>query len=71
LTAGQNGNIKIANKSFGNVAKFKYLGMAVTNQNWVREEIKNRINSDNYCYHSVQNLSSSHMLSKYVKMQVY
>jgi hypothetical protein len=31
--AGQNHNIKIANKSFENVVKFRYLEMAVTDQN--------------------------------------
>jgi hypothetical protein len=30
--AGQNYNIKIANRAFENGAKFQYLGMAVTNQ---------------------------------------
>jgi hypothetical protein len=29
-TAGQKHNIKIANKSFENVAEFKYLGMVIT-----------------------------------------
>jgi hypothetical protein len=37
--AGQNHNIKTANRSFENVAKFKYLGMASTNQNLIHEEI--------------------------------
>jgi hypothetical protein len=29
--AGQNHDIKIANRSFENMAQFKYLGMTVTN----------------------------------------
>jgi hypothetical protein len=32
------------------VAKFKYLGMRVTDQNLIQEEIRG------YCYHSVQSL---------------
>jgi hypothetical protein len=33
---GQNGDIKIANRSFENVSQFKYLGMTVTNQNLIQ-----------------------------------
>jgi hypothetical protein len=59
---GQNHDIKIAERSFENVVKFRYLGTIVTNQNLVQEEIK-RLNSD-ACYHSVQNFLSCRQLSK-------
>jgi hypothetical protein len=42
LNSGQNQNIRIANGSFENVAKFKYFGTTLTNQNDVRDEINNR-----------------------------
>jgi hypothetical protein len=45
--------------------------MTVTNQNLIQEEIKRRLNSGNACCHSVQNLLSSHLLSKNVKVQLY
>jgi hypothetical protein len=53
--SGQNQDIKIRNKSFVNVSQFKYLGTAVTNQNFILEEIK-RLHSRNACYPSVLNL---------------
>jgi hypothetical protein len=62
--AGQNYDIKIANRSFKNVAQFKYMGTAVANQNRIEEEIKRRLNLGNAYYHSVQYLSSSCLLSK-------
>jgi hypothetical protein len=62
---GQNHNIKITYRSFENVAQFKYLGMKVTNQNLNHEAIMSRLNLGNACYHSVQNLFSSLLLSKH------
>jgi hypothetical protein len=68
---GQNREINIGNRSFENVSQFKYLGMTVTNQNLIQEEIKRRLNSGNACYHSVQNLLSSRLLPKNVKVRIY
>jgi hypothetical protein len=69
--AGQTREIKIGNRSFENVSQFKYLGTTVTNQNLIQEEIKRRLNSGSACYHSVQNLLSSRLLSKNMKVKIY
>jgi len=45
--ARQNHNLMLGNKTFENVAKFRYFGTAVTNENSIREEIKSRLNSVN------------------------
>jgi hypothetical protein len=50
---GQRQSIKIGNRSFESVAKFKYLGKTLTDKNCIHEEIKGRLNSGNACYHSV------------------
>jgi len=41
--AGQNNNIKTANKLMENVARLKYLGKALTNQNYMDKEIKSTL----------------------------
>jgi len=43
----------------------------VFNQNSIPEEIKSRLRSGNACYHSVQNLLSSRLLSKNLKINVH
>jgi hypothetical protein len=53
---GQKHSIKVANRSFEDVAKFEYLGTTLTDQNCVHVEIKSRLNSENACYYSVQSL---------------
>jgi hypothetical protein len=68
---GQNHDIKIGNRSFESVAQFKYLGTTITNQNMIQEEIKRRLNSVYACYHSVQNLLSSPVQFKNIKIRIY
>jgi hypothetical protein len=43
--------MKIANRLFKNMSQLKYLGITVTPQNLIQEEIKRRLNSDNVYYH--------------------
>jgi hypothetical protein len=66
--AGRNHDVNIGSKSFENAVQFRYLGTTITNQNLIQEEIKRRLNSGNARYHSVQNLLSSRLLSKNVKI---
>ena len=63
--------MRIDNSTFKRVEEFKYLGTTLTNQNSIAEEIKSRLRSGNACYHSVQNLLSSRMLSKNLKVKIY
>ena len=48
-----------------------YLGKTLSNQNSIQEEIKSTLKSGNACYHSVQNLLSSSLLPKRLKIKIY
>jgi hypothetical protein len=48
-----------------------YINYLGTWRNSIHEEIKSRLKSGNACYHSVQNLLSSGLLSKNSKIRVY
>ena len=69
--AGRIDSVRIDNTTFERVEEFKYLITTLTNQNSIAEEIKSRLWSGNACYHSVQNLSSSRLLSKNLKIKIY
>jgi len=68
--AGRIHSVSVDNSTFERVERFKYLGTTLTNQNSIAEEIKSRLMSGHACYHSVQNLLSSRMLSKYLKIKI-
>jgi hypothetical protein len=69
--SGQNQDTQIANRMFKHVPQFKYFGTSVASQNLILEEFKRTLNSGNACYHSVQNLLSSCLLSKNIKVKIY
>ena len=63
--------MKVGISSIETVEEFKYLGTTLTNQSSIQEEITSRLKLGNACYHSVQNLLSSSLLYKNLKIKVY
>jgi len=61
-------SVRIDNSTFERVEEFKYLVTTLSNQNSIVEEIKSRLRSGNACYHSVQNLLFSRLLTKNLKI---
>jgi hypothetical protein len=64
-------SIQIANGPSEDVAKFKYLGTTLTDQNCMHKEIKSRLNLVNACYYLFQSRLSSCLLSRNVKVKIY
>ena len=63
--------MKIDNTSIERVEEYKYLETTITDQTSFQEEIKSRLKLGNACYHSAQNLLSSRLLSKNLKIKIY
>jgi hypothetical protein len=61
LLSKQNYNMKIGNRSSENVAELQYFGMTITNQNFIHEKIKIKLN--------MQNLLPPHLLPECVKLK--
>jgi hypothetical protein len=62
--------IKIVDRSFEDAARFKYLGTTLTDQIVCTTRLR-ADNSRNACYHSVQSLLSSWLLSRTVKVKIH
>jgi len=63
--------MKMENSPIEGVEEFKYLGTTLTNQISIQKKIKSRLKLENVCYYSVQNLLSSSLLSKTLKIKIY
>jgi len=56
---------------FEQVNSFKYLGTMVNTDNFIEEEIKERIAAGNRAYHVHKKLFASKLISRNVKLQLY
>jgi hypothetical protein len=62
--------MKTDNSWFERVEEFKYLG-TILNPNTIQEEINNRLKSGNSCDLSVQNVLSSSLLSRNIRIKIH
>jgi len=65
---GRNHSANINNSTFESLEEFKYIENNLTHQNSISEIIKSRWRLGNACYHSLQNLLSSWLLSENLKI---
>jgi protein associated with RNAse G/E len=63
-------NMNLGNTLVGSMEKFKYLGTKLTNRNCIYEEAKIRLRSGDTFYHSVQNILTSSLVPKNIKIKV-
>jgi hypothetical protein len=63
--------MKVGSSSFKSAEVFKYLATTLKNQNCIQGEIKNKLKSRNSCCLSVQNLLTSGLLSKNIKVMIH
>jgi len=70
-SAGRIRNLKINNISFEREGEIKYLETNLTNQNAFQELIMSKLKSGNASYKSVQNILSSSLLPKNLKIKIY
>jgi hypothetical protein len=67
--AGQNYNIKTANKSFQNVSKCTYYGVTLTNKHCMPVKINSGLHSGQASCHSLHNILFPHLLSKNTQLK--
>jgi hypothetical protein len=63
--------MKLDNRPIERMEEFKYLGTNLRNQNSIQDETECRLELGNACYYSVQNLLSSSLLYKTLKIKIY
>jgi len=69
--AGRIHSVRNDNSTIERVEEFKYLGTTLTYKNSIPGEIKSRLRLGNDCFHLLQNLLSSRLLSKNLKIKIY
>ena len=68
---GQHFYLKSENKPSARVQQFQYLGTTLTNQNFIQEDIRNRLTPGNAFCDSVQKRLSSSLINKNIKVKIY